>query len=133
MLKSYIPNSHRSISQRLHSYFGKSRPTLRVHSPPSGSFTTNDMSDGEEDGVHVDIEVVFISEEDGRESLVDLTKTLCDMAQRGKIMSEDVSIELIDAEVKENVIPEPELLILFSPNVTLKGYPPWQIRLTEIL
>jgi len=23
-------------------------------------------------------------------------------------------------------------LILFSPNVTLKGYPPWPIRLTEI-
>lgn len=131
VLKSYISTSHRSIAQRLHSYFGKSRPTLRVHSPPSGSF--NDMSDEEGSGAHVDIEVVFISEEDGRESLVDLTKTLCDMAQRGKIMSEDVSIELIDAEVKENVIPEPELLILFSPNITLKGYPPWQIRLTEIL
>lgn len=131
VLKSYITTSHRSIAQRLHSYFGKSRPTLRVHSPPSGSF--NDMSDEEGSGAHVDIEVVFISEEDGRESLVDLTKTLCDMAQRGKIMSEDVSIELIDAEVKENVIPEPELLILFSPNITLKGYPPWQIRLTEIL
>lgn len=134
VLKSYISPSHRSISQRLHSYFGKSRPTFRVHSPPSGSFTTTDMSDEERrSGTHVDIEVVFISEEDGRESLVDLTKTLCDMAQRGKIMSEDVSIELIDAEVKENVIPDPDLLILFSPNITLRGYPPWQIRLTEIL
>ena len=43
---------------------------------------------------------MFISEEDGRESMVDLTKTLCDMAQRGKLSSEDVSVELIDAEVK---------------------------------
>ncbi|KAH8149265.1 uncharacterized protein LAJ45_06805 [Morchella importuna] len=132
VLKSYISTTHRSISQRLHSYFGKSRPTLRVHSPPSGAFTTTDQSDEEEGGPRVDIEVVIISEEDGRESLVDLTKTLCDMAQRGKIAAEDVSIDLIDAEVKENVIPEPNLLILFSPNVTLRGYPPWQIRLTEI-
>lgn len=43
---------------------------------------------------------MFISEEDGRESLVDLTKTLCDMAQRGKLSSDDVSVELVDAEVK---------------------------------
>lgn len=117
----------------MHSYFGKSRPTLRVCSPPSGGSATNDMPDEGRGGAHVDIEVVFISEEDGRESLVDLTKTLCDMAQRGKIMSEDISIELIDAEVMENVISEPDLLILFSPNIRLKGYPPWQIRLTEIL
>jgi undecaprenyl pyrophosphate synthase len=43
---------------------------------------------------------MFISEDDGRESLVDLTKTLCDMAQRGKLTSDDVSVELVDAEVK---------------------------------
>jgi undecaprenyl pyrophosphate synthase len=28
---------------------------------------------------------------------------------------------------------EPDLLILFSPRVDLQGFPPWQIRLTEIL
>lgn len=28
---------------------------------------------------------------------------------------------------------EPDLLILFSPRVYLQGFPPWQIRLTEIL
>jgi dehydrodolichyl diphosphate syntase complex subunit NUS1 len=43
---------------------------------------------------------MIISEEDGRESLVDLTKTLCDMGQRGKLSSEEVTVGLIDAEVK---------------------------------
>jgi dehydrodolichyl diphosphate syntase complex subunit NUS1 len=28
---------------------------------------------------------------------------------------------------------EPDLLILFSPRVDLQGFPPWQLRLTEIL
>jgi dehydrodolichyl diphosphate syntase complex subunit NUS1 len=127
ILKSYISTSHRSISQRLHSYFGKSRPSIRVHAPPLSS-----LHEPGEEGREVDLEVILISEEDGRESLVDLTKTLCDMAQRGKISSEDVSVELIDAEVTENTISEPDLLILFSPSVVLRGYPPWQIRLTEI-
>ena len=27
---------------------------------------------------------------------------------------------------------EPDLLILFGPRVVLEGYPPWQVRLTEI-
>lgn len=80
-----------------------------------------------------DLTITFLSAEDGRESIVDLTKTLCDMAQRGKTSAEDVSVELIDAELKENVMDEPDLLIVFSGELTLQGYPPWQIRLTEIL
>ena len=32
----------------------------------------------------------------------------------------------------ENCMGEPDLLVLFSSNITLKGYPPWQLRLTEI-
>ncbi|KAL7267422.1 hypothetical protein RUND412_009994 [Rhizina undulata] len=130
ILKSYISTAHRAMTQRLHAYFGKSRPRLRVHAPHSPAFVNGGLDEAGD--AQVDLEVVFISEEDGRESLVDLAKTLCDMAQRGKISCDDVSIELIDAEVKENVMDEPDLLILFSPNVSLKGYPPWQVRLTEI-
>ncbi|KAF8535566.1 Decaprenyl diphosphate synthase-like protein, partial [Trichophaea hybrida] len=126
ILKSYIPTSHRAIAQQLRSYFGRSRPTLRVHAPHSRSFANGDVPADETDQ-NVDLEVMFISEDDGRESLVDLTKTLCDMAQRGKLSSDDVSVELVDAEVKENSMDEPDLLVLFSPNITLRGYPPWQL------
>ncbi|UKZ73125.1 hypothetical protein TrVFT333_000766 [Trichoderma virens FT-333] len=69
---------------------------------------------------------------DGRESIVDLTRTLADMSQRGKISPRDISQELVDAELSEGIFPEPDLLILFTPYVELSGYPPWQIRLTEI-
>ena len=63
---------------------------------------------------------------------MDLTKTLSEMSQRKKLSSDDISLDLIDAEINESVMGEPDLLVLFGPNVELQGYPPWQIRLTEI-
>lgn len=78
------------------------------------------------------LSILIISEEDGQDSIVDLTKTLTEMCQRGKISADDINIELLDAELSESVMGEPELLILFGPTVELDGYPPWQIRLTEI-
>lgn len=77
--------------------------------------------------------VLLISADDGRNTLVDLTKTLAEMAQRGKIAPGDISADLIDAEISESVMDEPDMLILFGDRVLLKGYPPWQIRLSEIL
>lgn len=55
------------------------------------------------------------------------------MSQRSKLSIEDISIDLVDVELTDNVLGEPDLLVLFSPYVELQGYPPWQIRLTEIL
>jgi dehydrodolichyl diphosphate syntase complex subunit NUS1 len=54
------------------------------------------------------------------------------MCQHSKISSSDISTDLIDAEISVSVMGEPELLILFGPSVELSGYPPWQLRLTEI-
>lgn len=76
--------------------------------------------------------ILLLSAEDGRSTLVDLTKTLTEMSQRNKLAPSDISMELIDAEITESVMGEPDLLIMFGPRVELKGYPPWQIRLTEI-
>lgn len=53
-----------------------------------------------EDEEEVDLEVLLLSEEDGREAMVDLTKTLCEMAQRGKVQLEEVGQELVDEELK---------------------------------
>jgi len=93
------------------------------------------------------------------------------MSQTQKIKPDDISIEIIDAEIKESVMSEPDLLIVFSARsgsrnssreastnagllnkfksiymnrkgrlwwweeepLVLKGFPPWSIRLTEIL
>jgi dehydrodolichyl diphosphate syntase complex subunit NUS1 len=78
------------------------------------------------------ISLLLLSEDDGRSTLVDLTKTLAEMSQHDKLASKDVALDVIDAEISESVMGEPDLLILFSPIVKMKGYPPWQLRLTEI-
>jgi len=78
------------------------------------------------------LSIILLSAEDGRSTLVDLTKTLTEMSQRKKLSSNDISQDLVNAEILESVMGEPDLLILFGPNVQLQGYPPWQIRLTEI-
>ena len=54
------------------------------------------------------------------------------MAQDQKLQPSDISAELIDAEISESVMGEPDLLICFGDRVVLDGYPPWQVRLTEI-
>lgn len=54
------------------------------------------------------------------------------MSQDGKLSPSDISQELIDAEITESVMGEPDLLIIFGDRVVLDGYPPWQVRLTEI-
>ena len=78
------------------------------------------------------LSILLLSAEDGRSTLVDLTKTLTEMSQRDKLSSTDISLDLIDAEISEGVMGEPNLLLLFGSNITLQGYPPWQLRLTEI-
>lgn len=64
---------------------------------------------------------------------MDLTRTLAEMAQKGDVHQEQINMDLIDAQLSDHVSSDPELLILFSPTVQLQGYPPWQLRLTEIL
>lgn len=78
------------------------------------------------------LSILLLSAEDGRSTLVDLTRTLVEMSQRKKLSPNDISLDLVDAEITESVMGEPDLLVLFGPSVELQGYPPWQVRLTEI-
>jgi dehydrodolichyl diphosphate syntase complex subunit NUS1 len=103
---------------------------------PSYSRPTTPTSEITEDGTMTSpphLTVLFLSELDGRNTLLDLTVTLSHMAQKGDVRVDQINSDLIDAELNDHVSTEPDLLILFSPTVILKGYPPWQLRLTEIL
>ncbi|KAK3906868.1 putative undecaprenyl pyrophosphate protein [Staphylotrichum tortipilum] len=147
ILKGYLKETHRAISQKLGFYFGPNYPSVSLrapHMPPHESAalrtavsdddhrSLNSSSDSEEEGPRKHISIILISAEDGRDSMVDLTKTLAEMSQRKKLNTADITQELVDAELSESVMTEPDLLILFGPHVELAGYPPWQIRLTEI-
>jgi dehydrodolichyl diphosphate syntase complex subunit NUS1 len=118
MLKGYVPATHRAITRKLSSYLGPDHPAVSLrapHVPSIESAATTTTSDNI--SFAKPLSILLLSAEDGRDSLVDLTTTLAD---------------LVDAELAESVMGEPDLLVLFSPIVELSGYPPWQVRLTEI-
>lgn len=129
ILKKHMPRVYEAVLEKFTFYFGTQHPSLAVTSPHREEYKTPATASANPAG---HLKVHLISAQDGRESIVDLTRTLADMSQKGKLSPNDISMELIDAELSEGIMPEPELLILFSPNVELSGYPPWQIRLTEI-
>lgn len=132
MLKRYLPHIQQAIQQKFRLYFGRHQPTMTIsmphadevlESPAVGDFARADPRN---------LDLLFISAEDGRESMVDLTKTLAEMSQKNKLSPKDIGMDLVDAELSEGIMGEPDLLILFGPYVNLDGYPPWPIRLTEI-
>ncbi|MCJ1434676.1 hypothetical protein MMC27_004045 [Xylographa pallens] len=132
-LKTYIPATHRAVATKLHEYFGKGRPSLQVRAPHMPSFLNGDVSEQAAPlGTSGHISVLLLSSDDGRSTIVDLTKTLAEMAQHQKLLPSDISSDLINAEISESVMSDPDLLLLFGPYVNLQGYPPWQLRLTEI-
>ncbi|KAF3387403.1 Dehydrodolichyl diphosphate synthase complex subunit NUS1 [Penicillium rolfsii] len=144
VLKSCIPALHQIISTKLASYFGTpaQQPTLQLFAPhhPVHGTAPNPKSETPS------LTLLLLSSTDGRETIVDLTKTLAEMSQNGKLSPEDITPELVDAEISEITTqplqasghgvsplkPEPDLLLIFGPFLKLDGYPPWQIRLTEM-
>jgi undecaprenyl pyrophosphate synthase len=137
VLKHNMQREHREISRRLQDWFGKWKaPELHLHSPSMPVISPSNyhgpkLPYGYAPPGVTSIGVNFISYEDGRESMVDLTKVLTDMSQRGKLSVPDITLDVIAHELRV-VLLEPDLLISFAPYVDLQGYPPWQIRLTEI-
>lgn len=156
-LKNCIPGAHEVVRARFRSYFGEARvPSLQMRAPHVPSYLNGDddehYNESERTGKHYEydstspgsedeilgagaghLDILLLSEEDGRATMVDLTKTLVEMSQKGKISPRDVGLELIDAELEESFSAGgPDLLMLFGDRVVLQGYPPWQLRLTEI-
>lgn len=132
LLKQYLPEIHRAVSQNLKSYFGKQHPTLALCAPHIESIESPASEEGYEVEGPGHLLVRLMSYEDGRDSLVDLTKTLAEMAQRNKVDPAHIDEGLLDEELKESVMEESDLLIIFGAYVEFHGYPPWHLRLTEV-
>ncbi|KAK5699409.1 hypothetical protein LTR17_023256 [Elasticomyces elasticus] len=139
-LKSSLPYLHRRMSKTLTSYYGNSpnKPSLSLRAPHHPSYSPpHSPSSALPTGTDVNstkphLAILLLSSTDSRQTLVDLTRTLATMSQDNKLSTRDISTELIDAEITESVMGEPDLLIIFGDRILLDGYPPWQVRLTEI-
>lgn len=71
---------------------------------------------------------------DGKGSLVELTKTLCQSVLSGQTKSSEVNRFVIDEKLhKEMEIPDPELILYCGDICSMYGFLPWQIRVTEFL
>ena len=181
-LKTHVPSLDRACRDTLHSYFPPaSAPRVKLRAPlqsfsPGGSRSPSPNYRAIEEANQISdragLDLLLLSSSDGRATLVDLTKTLAEMAQKRKLGPSDITTSLIDAEVCESSCGEPDLLVVMAPSDTsslgprrrrrrkgsasrdaglktssevqtgevvggggeicLRGYPPWQARLTEI-
>ncbi|OBT61054.1 hypothetical protein VE03_09145 [Pseudogymnoascus sp. 23342-1-I1] len=166
-LKSYIPMLYQVVTRKLSLYYGSSsaQPVVRIFAPHHGIYCLSPTQSGSEKSNFTAITLLLLSASDGRETLVDLTKSIAEMWQTEMLLLGDINIELIDAKLSEiislpsqsvptlndtnhssshlsdlnrpstplwSVKPEPDFLLIDGPYVKLDGYPPWQIRLTEI-
>lgn len=150
ILKSQIPDLHKIITAKLASYYGTpaQQPILRLFAPHHPIYANQPSIN--RTNTH-NLTILLLSSTDGRETLVDLTKTLAEMSQNGKLSAQDITPELVDAEISEIttqptsspgdmgklggevcIKPEPDLLLVFGRFLKLDGYPPWHIRLTEM-
>jgi dehydrodolichyl diphosphate syntase complex subunit NUS1 len=72
------------------------------------------------------IHISILGANDGRGALVNVCKKLCHL-------SREIKIEDIDEELQQQSIFEPDLLIKLGSIQSLAGYPPWSLRVTEII
>lgn len=78
-----------------------------------------------------DLEINVVSKSDGRQQLVSVSKALAFKAKQGSISTKDITVEYLDDLLSKDMA-EPQLLLDFNASLDLQGYPPWQLRLTEI-
>lgn len=126
VLKALDPNDlKRRIHKKLEQYYGANVPVLKINIPP----LADNHNDDNEPGVFV---INFISKEDGRKSVVKLTRELSSRVAKKTLTPKDITISFVDAELSHNEFEEPDLLYVFDRRLDLDGFPPWQIRLSEI-
>ncbi|CCF60739.1 hypothetical protein KAFR_0L01300 [Kazachstania africana CBS 2517] len=132
VLQKNVTSFREEIHNKLSKYYGPSNvPKFVVRIPHSNSMYFNRDDSESEENKKVAIEISLLSNRDGRETIVDLTKTMADLCTQGSLDLSDVTMDLVDSELTQLVGPEPDLLVYFGPSLDLQGFPPWHIRLTE--
>lgn len=138
LLKDDVDLLRKIIYGKLCKYFGGEKtPKFAVRIPHQNQVYFNIPSSTDSAGSaptskKVSIEIVLLSIVDGRETIVELTKSLAELYKEDKISDDDITMDLVDTELKQLVGEEPDLLLYFGPNLDLQGFPPWHIRLTEL-
>lgn len=134
VLKSNVQDFRAEIRAKLGKYYGPSNiPKYAIRIPHLNKIYFNDEDDSASTGrSKVAIEISLLSNRDGRETIVDLTRTMADLCASRELKISNITMKLVDKELTHLVGPEPDLLLYFGPALDLQGFPPWHIRLTEL-
>ena len=133
-LKRNVDEFRNSIFHTLSKYYDPNNvPKFAIRIPQWNKvyFNAPDMDTGDSSSKKVAVEISLLSNRDGRETIVDLTKTMADLCAQNEMQLSDITMKLIDSELTQLVGHEPDLLLYFGPTLDLQGFPPWHIRLTE--
>jgi len=78
--------------------------------------------------------VCLYSKEDGQEDIVQAARKLARHVANGNLKVDDVNESVIEENLGSAIkgLPDPEVLLRFGLAHSNQGYPPWQIRLSEI-
>lgn len=127
ILKKNVMEFKNEIKAKLSGYFGTSHvPKFALRIPHKNKvYFSND------DTHKVSLEISLLSNRDGRQTIVDLTKTMAELTRSKELQFQDITMRLMDRELTQLVGPEPDLLLYFGPSLDLQGFPPWHLRLTE--
>lgn len=132
LLQKNIQQFREDIHLKLVKYYGPSNlPKFAIRIPHSNKVYYNDTDENDSEDKKVVIEIALLSNRDGRETIVDLTKTMAELCASDDLKISDITMDLVDTELTQLVGKEPDLLLYFGPALDLQGYPPWHIRLTE--
>jgi len=78
--------------------------------------------------------ICLFSREDGQEDIVQAARKLAEDVAKGDLKVDDVNETRLEANLgsANKGLPDPEVLLRFGLAHSNQGYPPWQIRLSEI-
>ncbi|XP_052807562.1 dehydrodolichyl diphosphate synthase complex subunit nus1-like [Mya arenaria] len=78
--------------------------------------------------------VYLLSQQDGRQSIVDVAKTICCRVKSKQMKAAELNPQSLDVIFQEESgYPDPDIIIRFGSVESLLGFMPWHVRLTEIL
>lgn len=136
VVQQHFPELCRYITRNMSMYFGtESLPVFSIRIPHSNTVVYSNNLGRSSDFVvpkKIDLEISLLSRVDGKPTIVELAKSMSELAVNKELSIQDITIDLIDEELIELVGVEPDLVISYGPSLDLQDYPPWHIRLSEI-
>lgn len=79
------------------------------------------------------VHICLLSAEDGRPDIVRAARRLAQSVAEGQLRVEDVNENAVSGALEANRgLPDPDVLVRFGLARSNMGFPPWQLRLTEI-